>query len=61
MRLDKFTLKGQEALQAAQSRAEALGSPMLEPEHLLEGLIVQDNSTVVEILKKLDSDIQVGF
>ncbi len=53
MRLDKFTLKGQEAMQAAQSRAEALGSPMLEPEHLLEALILQENSTVVEILKKL--------
>ena len=57
MRLDKFTLKGQEALQAAQSRAEALGSAMLEPEHLLEGLITQGNSTVVEILKKLGVSI----
>ncbi len=57
MRLDKFTLKGQEALQADQSRAEALGSPMLEPEHLLEGLINQENSTIVAILKKLGVSI----
>jgi ATP-dependent Clp protease ATP-binding subunit ClpB len=53
MRLDKFTLKGQEALQAAQSRAEALGSPMLEPEHLLEALIAQEDGIVAPLLKKL--------
>jgi len=54
MRLDKFTLKGQEALQAAQSRAEALSSPLLEPEHLLEALLVQEEGIVVPILKKLE-------
>jgi ATP-dependent Clp protease ATP-binding subunit ClpB len=53
MRLDKFTLKGQEALQAAQSRAESLGSPTLEPEHLLEALVSQDGGIVVPLLQKL--------
>ena len=54
MRLDKFTLKGQEAMQAAQSRAESLGSPLLEPEHLLEALIVQEGGIVSPLLKKLE-------
>jgi len=58
MRLDKFTLKGQEALQAAQSRAEALGSPMLEPEHLLEALITQADGIVAPLLKKLGVSIE---
>ena len=38
MRLDKFTIKVQEALQVAQRRAETLKSAQLEPEHLLEAL-----------------------
>jgi ATP-dependent Clp protease ATP-binding subunit ClpB len=58
MHLDKFTLKGQEALQAAQSRAEALGSPMLEPEHLLEALLAQDDGIIVPILKKLGVSVE---
>ena len=58
MRLEKFTLKGQEALQAAQSRAEALGSPMLEPEHLLEALIAQEDGIVAPLLKKLGVPIE---
>ncbi|MEJ2110459.1 MAG: Clp protease N-terminal domain-containing protein, partial [Acidobacteriota bacterium] len=58
MRLDKFTLKGQEALQAAQSRAEALGSPMLEPEHLLEALVMQEGGIVAPILSRLEVSLE---
>ncbi len=53
MRLEKFTIKGQEALQTAQSRAEALGSPQLDPEHLLDALILQEDGLVHPLLKKL--------
>jgi ATP-dependent Clp protease ATP-binding subunit ClpB len=53
MRLDKLTIKGQEALQAAQSRAEALGSAQLEPEHLLDALVMQEDGLVTPLLKKL--------
>jgi ATP-dependent Clp protease ATP-binding subunit ClpB len=53
MRLDKFTIKGQEALQTAQSRAEALGSPQLETEHLLDALVMQEDGLVTPLLKKL--------
>jgi ATP-dependent Clp protease ATP-binding subunit ClpB len=53
MRLDKFTIKGQEALQTAQSRADALGSALLEPEHLLDALVLQEDGLVTPLLKKL--------
>src|SRR2546427_3672185 len=35
MRLDKFTIKAQEAFQAAQSLAEQQSHQAIEPEHLL--------------------------
>jgi ATP-dependent Clp protease ATP-binding subunit ClpB len=53
MRMDKFTIKAQEALQAAQRHAESLESPQLEPEHLLDALIAQEDGIVAPLLKKL--------
>ena len=57
MRLDKFTLKVQEALQVAQRRAETLKSAQLEPEHLLEALAWQEDGVVAPLLKKLGVSI----
>ena len=53
MRLDKLTVKGQEALQTAQGLAETLESAQLEPEHLLDVLIAQEDGIVTPLLKKL--------
>ncbi|HOW57731.1 MAG TPA: Clp protease N-terminal domain-containing protein, partial [Smithellaceae bacterium] len=53
MRFDKFTLKVQEAIQDAQSQAEALGHQALEPEHLLAALLKQENGIAGAILKKM--------
>jgi ATP-dependent Clp protease ATP-binding subunit ClpB len=53
MRFDKLTLKGQEALQAAQKAAEENASPQLEPEHLLKALITQEDGIVAPLLRKL--------
>ena len=53
MRLDKFTIKAQEAMQAANQKAESLSSALLEPEHLLDALIRQDDGLVAPLLKKL--------
>src|SRR4029453_6023083 len=39
MRMDKFTVKAQEALQAAQSLADQHGHQAIEPEHLLRALL----------------------
>src|ERR671934_2898442 len=53
MRLDKLTVKAQEALQAAQSVAGERGHQAIEPEHLLQALIAQKDGTVSPILGKL--------
>src|SRR5216110_3010531 len=53
MRLDKFTIKAQEALQAAQSLAEQQSHQALEPEHLLVALIEQREGIVGPMLAKL--------
>jgi len=53
MRLDKFTIKGQEALVAARQEAESLEHAQLEPEHLLDVLLAQEEGIVAPILKKL--------
>ena len=53
MRLDKFTLKAQEALQAAQSLADQASHQAIEPEHVLLALIQQREGVVGPILGKL--------
>jgi ATP-dependent Clp protease ATP-binding subunit ClpB len=53
MRLDKFTVKAQEALQAAQSHADRLSHQALEPEHLLAALLQQKEGVVAPLLGKL--------
>jgi ATP-dependent Clp protease ATP-binding subunit ClpB len=53
MRLDKFTVKAQEAVQAAQAIAERLGHQGLEPEHLLAALLQQKEGVVTPLLGKL--------
>ena len=46
VRLDKLTTKSQEALAAAQERADKAGNPEIEPEHLLAELIDQKDGAV---------------
>ena len=53
MRLDKFTVKAQEAIQAAQSLADQHEHQALEPEHLLAALLQQREGVVAPILGKL--------
>ena len=53
MRLDKFTIKAQEALQAAQQKAESLSGAQIEPEHVLFALVKQEDGIVPPLLKKL--------
>jgi len=50
---DRFTIKSQEALQAAQRLAENRRNPQLTPEHLLAVLLEQDGGVVVPVLQKL--------
>jgi ATP-dependent Clp protease ATP-binding subunit ClpB len=58
MRLDKLTIKAQEALQSANQRAETLASAQLEPEHVLDALVVQEDGLVASLLKKLGVPIE---
>ena len=53
MRLDKFTVKAQEALQAAQSLADGQSHQALEPEHVLAALVEQREGIVGPLLAKL--------
>ncbi len=52
MRLDKFTVKAQEAVADAQHRAGEFGNQQVEPEHLLLALLDQTEGLVVPILQR---------
>lgn len=56
MRLDKLTIKSQEAIQEAQQFAASKGHQQVEPLHLLVCLLKQHQGVVVPILKKLGVD-----
>ena len=53
MRLDKLTIKAQEAVQAAQSLADQSNHQAIEPEHLLLALLQQQEGIVGPLLAKL--------
>jgi ATP-dependent Clp protease ATP-binding subunit ClpB len=53
IRFDKFTVKAQEAMQAAQSLADQGSHQGVEPEHLLLALVQQHEGVVGPILAKL--------
>ena len=53
MKFDKFTVKAQEAVQAAQSLADQGNHQALEPEHLLLALLQQQEGVVGPLLAKL--------
>ena len=53
MRIDKWTLKAQEALQDARSLAASAGHPEIRPLHLLVALVRQQEGIVRPILERL--------
>jgi ATP-dependent Clp protease ATP-binding subunit ClpB len=56
MRLDKLTIKAQEALEAATGIASERNAAAVEPEHLLKGLLDQADGIVRPILGKVGAD-----
>src|ERR1041385_2672041 len=56
MRLDKFTIKEQEAVQSAQSMADQLGHQEILPEHLLVALLDQEEGIIRPLFQKLGAD-----
>ena len=53
MQPDRFTIKSQEALQAAQQLADERRNPQTTPEHLLAVLLEQEEGVAVPVLRKL--------
>ncbi len=56
MQADRFTLKSQEAVAAAQQLAATRRNPETAPPHLLAALLEQPDGLVVPILQKLGAD-----
>jgi ATP-dependent Clp protease ATP-binding subunit ClpB len=56
MRFDKFTIKAQEAVQAAQGLAETRGNPQVETLHLLHALLTQAEGVVRPLIQKIGLD-----
>jgi ATP-dependent Clp protease ATP-binding subunit ClpB len=56
MQADRFTVKSQEAVAAAQELARTRRNPEIAPAHLLVSLLEQDEGLVVPILQKLGAD-----
>jgi ATP-dependent Clp protease ATP-binding subunit ClpB len=59
MRIDKFTVKAQEAIQEGQSLARRANHPNYEPEHLLKALLDQSDGVVVPMLQKIGADVKL--
>jgi ATP-dependent Clp protease ATP-binding subunit ClpB len=57
MRFDKFTLRGQEAIQEAISAAEKNQNQQVEPEHLLLAMVEQPEGTVKPLLGKIGASV----
>ncbi len=59
MRIEKFTVKAQEAIQEGQSMARRANHGNYEPEHLLKALLDQQDGVVVPLLQKIGSDVRL--
>ncbi len=56
MRLDKFTLKAQEAIQASQQIAERFGNQQIEPEHIVRAILDQKEGVIPPLLGKIGAN-----
>ncbi|MSO40796.1 MAG: ATP-dependent chaperone ClpB [Solirubrobacterales bacterium] len=56
MQQDRFTIKSQEAVAAAQRLASEHSNPEVTPAHLLLALVEQDEGVVVPVLQRLGED-----
>ena len=58
MRMDKLTIKAQEALQAAHELASSRAHQELTPEHVIAALLDQQDGVTGALLRKLGVDTQ---
>ncbi|MFZ5470423.1 MAG: Clp protease N-terminal domain-containing protein, partial [Myxococcota bacterium] len=59
MRLDRYTLKAQEAVQEGQGLARRDSHPSYEPEHLAKALLTQQEGIVTPVLQKIGADVRL--
>ncbi len=59
MRLDKFTLKAQEAIESAVATAEKRNHQQVEPEHILASMIEQAEGVARPLLGKVGANVEV--
>ncbi|SHJ17793.1 ATP-dependent Clp protease ATP-binding subunit ClpB [Cruoricaptor ignavus] len=59
MNLNQFTVKSQEAIQAAQQTAMEFSNQSIEPQHILEGIFQVDETISNFLLKKSEADAQL--
>ncbi|HTF56178.1 MAG TPA: Clp protease N-terminal domain-containing protein, partial [Planctomycetota bacterium] len=57
MKLDKYTHKAQEALQAAHSLAQERSHQEMAPEHLLTALLDQEDGLTKPVLERIGADV----
>ena len=58
MRMDKLTLKAQDAIYNAQNTATGYNHPEIHPEHLLKGLLEQEGGIFTSIAQKIGASLQ---
>src|SRR5712691_10529473 len=59
MKLDKFTVKAQEALQESQVIARKRDHQEILPEHLLAALLAQQDGLVPPLLQRVGADVRL--
>ena len=59
MRIEQFTVKAQEAIQAGQALARRAGNPQFEPEHLALALLTQEQGVVPAIVQRIGTEPQL--
>ncbi len=59
MRIDKFTVKAQEAIQEAQGQARRASHANVEPEHLLKALLAQQDGVTIPLIQKVGADVRL--
>jgi ATP-dependent Clp protease ATP-binding subunit ClpB len=60
MQPDRFTVKSQEAVAAAQALAAERRNSEVTPAHLLVALLRQEDGLVVPIMQKLGADVSAA-
>ena len=59
MNAEKMTQKSIDAVRKAQSIAVMQSNSIIEPIHLLSGLLKQENGLIPQLLKKMNVDVDI--